>query len=44
MDRISICKSLLKRNEIESFLKRLIMDNEKWITYDNMKKIVVKTR
>jgi len=33
MDRISICESLLKRNEIEPFLKRLI--TEKWITYDN---------
>jgi len=35
MDRISICKSLLKRNKIEPFLKRLITGNEKWITYDN---------
>jgi len=35
MDRISICKSLLKRNKIKSFLKRLITCNEKWITYDN---------
>jgi len=35
MDRISICESLLKRNEIESFFKWFITDNEKWITYDN---------
>jgi len=28
-------ESLLKRNEIESFLKRLITGNEQWITYDN---------
>jgi len=28
-DRISICKSLLKRNKIEPFLKRLITGNEK---------------
>jgi len=35
MDRISICESLLKRNEIEPFLKRLITGDEKWITYDN---------
>jgi len=35
MDRINICDTLLKRNEIESFLKRMITDNKKWITYDN---------
>jgi len=35
MDRISICESLLKRNEIEPFLKRLITGDEKWVTYDN---------
>jgi len=35
MDRISIYKSLLKRNEIEPFLKRLITGDDKWITYDN---------
>ncbi|XP_020298171.1 histone-lysine N-methyltransferase SETMAR-like, partial [Pseudomyrmex gracilis] len=35
MDRFSICESLLKRNDIEPFLKRLITGNEKWITYDN---------
>jgi len=35
MDRISICESLLKRHEIEPFLKRFIMVNEKWIAYDN---------
>jgi len=34
MDRIFICESLLKRNEIESFFKRLIT-GEKWIMYDN---------
>jgi len=33
MDRINICDTLLKRNEIESFLKRT--DDKKWITYDN---------
>jgi len=26
---------ILKRNEIEPFLKRMITDDEKWITYDN---------
>jgi len=34
MDRIFICESLLKRNDIKPFLKRLIMSDEKWITYD----------
>ena len=35
MDRVSICESLLKRNEIEPLLKRMITGDEKWITYDN---------
>ena len=35
MDRINICDTLLKRNEIEPFLKKMITDDEKWITYDN---------
>jgi len=35
MDRIKICDTLLKRNEIEPFLKRMITGDEKWITYDN---------
>jgi len=35
MDRINICDMLLKRNEIEPFLKRMISGDEKWITYDN---------
>ncbi|XP_012059583.1 PREDICTED: histone-lysine N-methyltransferase SETMAR-like, partial [Atta cephalotes] len=32
MDRINICDTLLKRNEIEPFLKRMIIGDEKWIT------------
>lgn len=36
MDRISICEALLKRYQIEPFLDRLIMGDEKWITYDNI--------
>jgi len=36
MDRINICDTLLKRNEIEPFLKRMITGDEKWITYDNL--------
>ena len=35
MDRVSIRESLLKRNEIELVLKRMITGDEKWITYDN---------
>ena len=35
MDRVFICESLLKRNEIEPFLKRMITSDEKWITYNN---------
>jgi len=35
MDRINICDSLLKWNEIEPFLKRMILGDEKWIIYDN---------
>ena len=34
-DRISICELLIKQNELESFLKRLITGDEKWITYNN---------
>ena len=35
MDRVLICESLLKRNEIGPFLERMITGDEKWITYDN---------
>ncbi|XP_061722930.1 histone-lysine N-methyltransferase SETMAR-like [Cydia pomonella] len=35
MDRVSICESLLKRNEIKPFLKQMITGDEKWITYDS---------
>ena len=34
--RISICDSLLKRNETDPFLKRIIRDDEKWVIYDNV--------
>ena len=34
--RISICDSLLKRNETDSFLKQIIAGNEKWVVYDNV--------
>lgn len=38
MDRISICDSLLKRNNVVPFLKRMITGDEKWIVYDNVKR------
>ena len=33
--RISICDSLLKRNETDPFFKRIMTNNEKWVVYDN---------
>ncbi|CAK9834554.1 Histone-lysine N-methyltransferase SETMAR [Anthophora retusa] len=35
LDRISICESLLNRNKVDPFLKRMVTGDEKWITYDN---------
>ena len=35
---IEICDTLLKRNEMEPFLKRLITGDEKWIRYENVKR------
>ena len=34
--RISICDSLLNRNETDSFSKRIITGDEKWVVYDNV--------
>ena len=37
MDQLNIiCDTLLKRNVIELFLKRIIMGDEKWIKYENL--------
>ncbi|GFV48191.1 histone-lysine N-methyltransferase SETMAR [Trichonephila clavipes] len=36
MDRISICKALAKRNEIDPFLKWMVAGDEKWVTYHNI--------
>ncbi|GFX86454.1 putative DD34D transposase [Trichonephila clavipes] len=36
IDRISICKVLAKRNEIDPFLKWMVTEDEKWVTYDNI--------
>lgn len=35
LDRINACDSLLKRNEIDPFLKRMVTGDEKWVTYEN---------
>ncbi|GFT11117.1 histone-lysine N-methyltransferase SETMAR [Trichonephila clavipes] len=35
LDRISICKTLAKWNEIDPFLKRKVIGDEKWVTYYN---------
>lgn len=34
MNRVLICDSLLRLNETESFLEKLITGDENWITYD----------
>ena len=34
--RISICDSLLKRNETDPFLKQIITSDEKYVVYDNV--------
>ena len=34
--RISVCDSLMKRNETDLFLKPIITDDEKWVVYDNV--------
>ncbi|GFV74960.1 histone-lysine N-methyltransferase SETMAR [Trichonephila clavipes] len=36
MDRISIREALVKRNEIDPFLKRVVTGDEKWVTYYNI--------
>ncbi|GFU95642.1 mariner transposase [Trichonephila clavipes] len=36
MDSISICEALAKRNKIDSFLKRMVTGDEKWVPYDNI--------
>ena len=32
------CKSLLNRNKINPFLKRMVTGDEKWVIYDNVKR------
>lgn len=38
MYRISICESLLNRNKIDPFLKRIVTGDEKWVTYENVRR------
>ncbi|GFV48553.1 hypothetical protein TNCV_5068381 [Trichonephila clavipes] len=36
MGQISISEALAKRNKIDPFLKRMVNDDEKWVTYYNI--------
>lgn len=36
MDRVFLYESLLRRNEIEPFVKQMVTSDEKSITYDNI--------
>ncbi|CAH2103465.1 unnamed protein product [Euphydryas editha] len=38
IDRITISEMLLKRNETEPFLKRIITGDDKWAKYENIKR------
>lgn len=38
IDRISISEMLLKRNEIDPFLKQIVTGDEKWVKYENVKR------
>lgn len=38
IDRLSICSSLLNRNQESPFLKRIITGDEKWILYNNVRR------
>lgn len=37
LHRMSICESLLIRNKINAFFKRMFTGDETWIPYDNVK-------
>ncbi|KAG5309403.1 SETMR methyltransferase, partial [Acromyrmex insinuator] len=43
IDRISISETLLKRNEIDPFLKQIITGDEKWVKYKNINSLDGKT-
>lgn len=36
LEHMSICDSLQKRQENDSFFKRMMTDDEKWIVYNNV--------
>ncbi|GFV71252.1 putative DD41D transposase [Trichonephila clavipes] len=36
VDRISICEALVKRNEIDLFLKKMVTGDDKWVTHYNI--------
>ena len=36
--RMDACESLLNRNKIDPFLKRMLTGDEKWVSYDNVKR------
>ena len=36
LNRMSVCDQLIKREENDSFLKRMITGDEKWIVYNNV--------
>ncbi|GFT17810.1 histone-lysine N-methyltransferase SETMAR [Trichonephila clavipes] len=36
IDQISMCDALAKRKEIDSFLKRMVTEDKKWVTNDNI--------
>lgn len=38
INRIDICETLVNRNKMDPFLKRLITGDEKWIKYENIKR------
>ncbi|XP_017062383.1 histone-lysine N-methyltransferase SETMAR-like [Drosophila ficusphila] len=40
-DRIDACESLLNRNKIDPFLKSMVTGDEKWVTYDNVRRKTV---
>ena len=38
--RISLCDSLLKRDQTDPFLKGIITGGKKWVVYDNVVRII----
>ena len=38
LNRLDVSSSLLRRNDVETFLHRIVTCDEKWILYDNRKR------